>query len=200
MIVFDKSEFQAVGVGPFGEAEIDRAGNGRRRDYNVTGHVRTAQARGLPVTLYLYCEPGSNSPEFQADLLCGVADELGIPRSMCVFGDIEEGSGDLRWFEDRFIGRVEFNGRVGACDTYSGDYFWRAHNLAGRGKEWKAAYGPNDGAAHTPPGGHWLLWQFTSVPLDTSTMSAEAMGIIFHGDAAKPPEPQRFYFDELLAA
>lgn len=199
MIGYDKSEFQAPGAAPYGEFEIDRAGNGRRRDYNVFGHVAECRARGIPVSLYLYCEPGGGNPEQQADILVGVADELGIAAGTTLYADIEEGDGDLRWFEDRFIGRVEWHGRV--CDTYSGDYFWRAHNLAGRGKEWKAAYGSNDGGMHAPPGGHWLMWQFTSNWPDTNVAEPEAVVSIFRGGGQpKPPEPQHFYFDELLAS
>jgi GH25 family lysozyme M1 (1,4-beta-N-acetylmuramidase) len=169
---------------------IVRASNGRRRDYKVFQHVAAARARGLPVSLYTYCEPANNSPEFQADLLCGVAAEAGISKATTLWADIEEGAGDLRWFEDRFIGRT--NAQGWPCDTYSGDYFWRAHGLQGRGNPWKAAYGTNDGQAHRPPTPPWSIWQYTSNPLDTNTADAAVIVHLFRGGRVEPPQPKVF--------
>lgn len=196
MIGYDKSEYQRPGAGPFADFEIIRAGNGRRRDYEWRGHVSAAQVRGIPVSLYLYCEPSSTSPEFQADLLVGVAREAGIPTSVKLYADIEEGGGDLRWFEDRFIARVNAHGYP--CDTYSGDYFWRAHVLQGRGDPWKAAYGNNNGGMHTPPSQPWSIWQYTSNPLDTNTADPSAVQRVFAGVVAEPPPPPYAYEDPLL--
>ena len=192
--VYDKSEFQQPGAGPFGDgAEILRAGNGRRKDYKVDEHVAAARAHGLIPSMYLYCEPASTSPEWQAELLVSVAIGNGVSHGTTLYADIEEGSGDLRWFEDRFIGRVNQLGFV--CDTYSGDYFFGAHNIVGRGKQWKAAYGPNDGRMHTPPHQPYLMWQFTSVPLDTSDLTEAAKQAIFAGQVAAP-KPKWFEEEE----
>lgn len=185
-IGYDKSEYQRPGAGPFGDFEIIRAGNGRRRDYQWRGHVDAARARGIPISLYLYCEPSSTSPEFQADLLAGVAREAGIAATL--WADIEEGGGDLRWFEDRFVARV--NGHGFPCGTYSGDYFWGAHLLQGFQGRWKAAYGSNDGRMHTAPRQPWDIWQYTSNPLDTNTADPAVVGRLF-GGAAAPAQPQR---------
>jgi hypothetical protein len=190
----DISEHQSVGAGLFGEFVVVRASNGRRRDYKVFQHVAAARSRGLPVSLYTYCEPANNSPEFQADLLCGVAAEAGISKATTLWCDLEEGAGDLRWFEDRFIAGVN---RAGwPCDTYSGDYFWRAHGLQGRGNPWKAAYGNNDGRPHNPPSQPWAIWQYTSVPLDTNTADAAVIVQLFRG--AQPPAPAESVVEDLL--
>ena len=198
MIGFDKSEYQRPGAGPFGDFEIIRAGNGRRRDYEWRGHVDAARARGIPFSLYLYCEPSSTSPEFQADMIVSVAREAGVPVGTKLYADIEEGGGDLRWFEDRFIARVNAHGYQ--CDTYSGDFFWRSHLLQGRGDPWKAAYGSNDGRMHTPPSAPWSIWQFTSNPLDTNTADAAAVQRVFFGSAPAPPKRRWHEEQELLAA
>ena len=185
MIGYDKSEFQDPG-GPRGDYLIIRAANGRREDYKVDGHIDDARANGVPVTLYTYCEPGGGNPEAQADRMCNVADRHGVKATL--WADIEEGAGDLRWFEDRFVARC--NQRGYQCGVYSGDYFWGAHNLGGAQGRWVAAYGPNDGRAHTAPGHGFQIWQFTSNPLDTNTADPTAISQLFAGAAPAPaPKP-----------
>lgn len=191
MIGYDKSEYQYPGS-PRGDFLIIRAANGRREDYRVNGHVTDARANGVPVSLYTYCEPGLGNPETQADRMCNVADRHGIKATL--WADIEEGVGDLRWFENRFVGRC--NQRGYTCGTYSGSYFWGAHALQGTQGKWKAAYGSNDGAAHTPPAGAWDIWQYTSRPIDTNTADPSVVARLFGGTSAPPaseptPSPRR---------
>jgi hypothetical protein len=179
VIGYDKSEFQAIGADPFGAYEIVRACNGRREDYRVDGHVAAAHSRGVAVSLYAYCEPGGMSPEDTAGLLVGVAQRVGIPKSTVLWADIEEGSGDLRWYEDRFVACVNQAGWP--CGVYSGDSFWGAHNLGGAQGRWKAAYGPNDGGQHSAPQSPWDVWQYTSQPLDTNTADSAVVARLFGG-------------------
>lgn len=184
MIGFDVSEFQTPGGVPYGDFAIVRAANGRRYDNKWQGHVQAARNHGVPFSLYIYNEPGSTSPEYQGDMLATVANEAGLSQGTTLWADIEEGSGDLRWFEDRVVGRVNAHGYQ--CGVYSGDYFWGAHNLAGDQGRWKATYGPNDGRQHNAPSGPFDIWQFTSNPLDTNTADAETVGRLFGASYAPP--------------
>lgn len=180
---YDVSEYQYPGAGTGSAFLIARAANGRREDYRVDGHVNAARGAGTPVSLYTYCEPGLGNPETQAQRMVAVAQRQGIRATL--WADIEEGGGDLRWFEDRFVAEVNRSGY--ACGVYSGDYFWNAHNLVGSQGQWKAAYGSNDGRAHTAPGAPWQIWQFTSNPLDTNTAEEGVISALF--GAAAPPAP-----------
>ncbi len=189
MIGVDLSEYQSPGTGLWADFAIIRAANGRRYDTQWSGHVDAWRRAGKPFSLYIYCEPGSTNPEYQGDLICTVAGQAGVGQATKLYADIEEGGGDLRWFEDRILGRINAHGWPG--DTYSGDYFFGAHNLVGRGDAWKAAYGSNDGRPHTPPHQPWAIWQYTSNPIDTNTADAAVIARIFGGASAPAPAPPR---------
>lgn len=197
MIGYDISEFQGIGVGLGGDFVIIRAGNGRRRDFNAGGHIGAAKGRGLRWSLYLYCEPGNNSPEYQADLMCGVARDFGMPQGRKMYADIEEGGGDLRWYRDRFSSRVSFNGYVAVTRVYSGESFGQVHGVFTGVDDWVANYGPNNGRMNTPPRIAWAIWQYTSIPIDTNTASAESIARIFDGVPSAPLRPP-FVEDMLL--
>lgn len=187
---FDVSEFQYAGEGTPSDFLIARAANGRREDYRIYDHIAAARARGVPLSLYTYCEPGGGDPERQADRMIAVANNAVIRATL--WADIEEGGGDLGWFEDRFVARCNAAGYN--CGVYSGDYFWNAHGLKGLQGKWKAAYGPNDGNFHNAPGAPWDIWQGTSKPIDTNQCADEVVGRLFGGSA--PIVVKRHWFEE----
>ena len=186
--ITDISEFQTPGFGIGRDGTIVRACNGRREDHEVDAHVRVVRAAGSPLSLYAYCEPGVREPEFTADLLIRVARRNAIPGSVTLWADIEEGDGDLRWYEERFVAHVY---RAGwRCGVYSGDFFWGAHNLGGAMGKWVANYGSNNGSVSREPGRPWDIHQYTSYPnLDKNRALRTTRDRLF-ATGAPPPKPK----------
>lgn len=155
-------------------------------DERYVQYVAGCKQYGIPFGTYAYFAGVSvNDAIAEAD----TAHDRTDPASLCFAVDIEEQTmTDLVGGGQAYIDRLHSLGMTNV-GLYSGEYFWKDHNLGNIKSDWQwvARYNANDGTQSTAPSIAGVdLWQFCS--------TAHVDGISTNVDESVVTDPNGFSF------